>query len=319
MRNYIIRRLILLPITLLMASFIIFFSMNVLPGNVARYILGTRGSGAYTTAQYDQLKAQLGLDQGFAHRFGSWLWNALQLKFGKSLVTNESVGSQIATHLPVTLELAVLAWLLSVLIGLPLGTVMALHKDRFLDYVGRAISTLALGISFFVLASITLTVLAVDFHWNPPVGVDPFESLSTNLRMMAIPAATNAVYCVGLTARLMRSGLIDVMGQDYMRTAQAKGVPMGLAIWRHALKNALIPVITISGYLFGILIGGALVTELIFGIPGMGQLLFTAVESRDYPVVQACALLAVAGFLLSTLLVDIAYAYVNPRIRYDGA
>lgn len=316
MSSYVARRLLLVPVTLLAVSIAVFVVLRVLPGDVARVILGQGGEGTYTEEQYLALRSELGLDHGIVRQYVDWSTDLVTFDLGESYTTHRSVSEEIGDRLPFTLELAVLAWVSSVVLGVPLGVLMALYRDRWPDYVLRFVSIAGLAAPPYWVGALALAGSALYLEWNPPIGSDPWESLGTNLQLFLLPAIVIALYFMGLIARMTRSALLEVLGEDYMRTAWAKGLGQGLAIRRHALKNALIPVVTVSGYQFGNLLSGALVIELVFALPGVGRLLFDAVQARDYPVVQAAVLLSALVFLVSNLLVDLAYAYLDPRVRY---
>ncbi len=318
MRQYVVRRLLLVPVTLFVISVAVFVVLRVLPGDVAHVILGQGGEGHYTEEEYQALREEMGLDRPLVAQYADWAGSMLRLDFGESLTTGRPVMDELKARVPVTLELAVVAWVLSAVVGVVLGILMGLYRDRWPDYLLRFFSIAGLAAPPYWLGAMALAYLAIRVGWSPPIGRDPFESFSTNTQLVFIPAAVIALYFMGLIARMTRSAVIEVLGEDYMRTAKAKGLPRLLAIRRHALKNALIPVVTVGGYQFGNLLSGALVIEIVFALPGMGRMLFDGVQTRDYPLVQTAVIFSALVFMLSNLVVDLTYSYLDPRIRYQS-
>lgn len=308
-----IRRFLSTLPTLLVVTVIVFAIVRVLPGNPARLLLGEEA----TPQLVAELTHEMGLDRPLPVQYVSWLGGVLRGDFGRSVKDNMSVGVLIFEKLPTTLELAFLATLVSVLIALPAGIITAARRGGFTD---GAITVLALsGVSLpnFFLGILLIYLFSIQLGWIPPSGyVTPLENPLENLRLMVLPAITLGVGTAGALTRFLRGAMLEVLGQDYVRTARAKGVAGRVVLYRHALRNALIPVVTIFGLQLGGLLGGAVITEQIFSIPGFGRLIVDAVFTRDFPVVQGVVLFSAAAIFLVSFLVDLIYAAVDPRIRY---
>jgi peptide/nickel transport system permease protein len=313
MTHYILRRiLIMVPVALLVTIFL-FVLIRQTPGDPTLVQLGEEATPETRAA----LRAQLGLDQPVYLQYVKWLQRLMRGDFGRSIRNNQPVSEAIVERLPATLELGAVAFIFCVGIAIPLGVLAALYRR---GPVGVAASTFTFaGVSMpnFFLGILLILVFSLTLGWFPPGGYVPFaEDPIENLRRIVLPAIALGTFSLAVNMRLMRSSLLDAIVQDYIRTARAKGLPERLVFFRHALKNALIPVITIVGIQVGALWEGAFVTETIFAWPGVGRLVINSIGGRDYPVVQAVVLLAAFSFMLSSLLVDIAYAYLDPRISY---
>lgn len=308
-----IKRLLSTLPTLLVVTVIVFAIVRVLPGNPARLLLGEEA----TPQLVAELTHEMGLDRPLPVQYASWLGGVLRGDFGRSVKDNMSVGVLILEKLPTTLELSFLATLVSVLIALPAGILTAAKRGGFTD---GAITVLALsGVSLpnFFLGILLIYLFSIQLSWIPPSGyVTPAENPLENLRLMILPAITLGVGIAGALTRFLRGAMLEVLGQDYVRTARAKGVAGRVVLYRHALRNALIPVVTIFGLQLGGLLGGAVITEQIFSIPGFGRLIVDAVFTRDFPVVQGVVLFSAVAIFLVSFLVDLIYAAVDPRIRY---
>jgi peptide/nickel transport system permease protein len=260
---------------------------------------------------------QLGLDQPLLVQFGHWLWGVLHLDFGNSLWTGQPVMAELLTRLPLSLELAVLATIVSVVLAIPLGMVAAVRQDTWVDYVVRVVSIGGLAIPSFWVGILIILLLVISFGWGPPLEytlpwVDPWA----NFQQMVWPVVTVGYRYAAVTTRMTRSTLLEVLRDDYIRTAWAKGLGERAVVLRHALKNAMLPVITLIGTEFAFLIGGLVVTETVFTLNGVGRFVVDAVAHRDYPVVQALVFVIAFGFVVVNLLIDLTYAWFDPRIRY---
>jgi len=318
MRTYILKRLLLIVPTLLGVATIVFLIMRVIPGDVALLILGgDDGGGQIDPKALAAVRQQLGLDQPLIVQFGTWLWGVLQFDFGKSLWTGAPVLDELLIRLPLSLQLAVMATLVSVIIAIPLGMLAAVKQDTWVDYVVRVVSIGGLAIPGFWVGILTILFLVIVFGWGPPLEftapwVDPWA----NLQMMIWPVLTVGYRYSAVTTRMTRSTVLEVLREDYIRTAWAKGLRQRVIVIRHALKNAMLPVITLIGTEFAFLIGGLVVTETVFTLNGIGRFVVDAVAHRDYPVVQALVFLIAFSFVIVNLLVDLTYAWFDPRIRY---
>jgi peptide/nickel transport system permease protein len=317
MRTYITKRVLLMIPTLLGVAALVFFIMRVIPGDVTLLILGGDQAGRIDPAQIAAMKHQLGLDQPLLVQFGTWLWGVLRFDFGTSLWTGQPVMQELFIRLPLSLELALLASMVSVVIAIPLGMLAAVRQDSWVDYVVRVISIGGLAIPSFWIGILCILLLVIYFGWGPPLEfTPPWVDPWANFQQMVWPVVTVGYRYAAVTTRMTRSTVLEVLREDYIRTAWAKGLRERVVVVRHALKNAMLPVITLIGTEFAFLIGGLVVTETVFTLNGVGRFVVDAVAHRDYPVVQALVFLIAFGFVIVNLLVDLTYAWFDPRIRY---
>jgi peptide/nickel transport system permease protein len=317
MRTYILKRLLLIVPTLLGVASLVFMIMRVIPGDVALLILGGDQGGAIDQKQLNAVRRQLGLDQSLLVQFGTWLWGVVRFDFGTSLWTGQPVTAELLIRLPLSLELALLASLVSVLIAIPLGMLAAVRQDTWVDYAVRVVSIGGLAIPSFWIGILCILGLVIFFGWGPPLEfTPPWVDPWANLSQLIWPVVTVGYRYSAVTTRMTRSTVLEVLREDYIRTAWAKGLRERAVVMRHALKNAMLPVITLIGTEFAFLIGGLVVTETVFTLNGIGRFVVDAVAHRDYPVVQALVFLIAFGFVIINLLVDLTYAWFDPRIRY---
>ena len=318
MRTYLVKRLLLIIPTLLGAATLVFVIMRVIPGDVALLIFGGDQAGHIDPTQLAAMRQRLGLDDSLVVQFATWLWGVVRLDFGTSLWTGQPVLDELLVRLPLSLELALLATLVSVLIAIPLGMLAAIRQDTWIDYVIRVVSIGGLAIPGFWVGILTILGLVILFGWGPPLEfTPPWVDPWANLSMMIWPVLTVGYRYSAVTTRMTRSTVLEVLREDYIRTAWAKGLRERSVVIRHALKNAMLPVITLVGTEFAFLIGGLVVTETVFTLNGIGRFVVDAVAHRDYPVVQALVFLIASGFVVVNLLVDLTYAWFDPRIRYQ--
>jgi peptide/nickel transport system permease protein len=316
-RTYILKRLLLIIPTLLGVAVIVFLIMRVIPGDVALMILGGDDGGQINQDQVMALRQQLGLDQPLIVQFGTWLWGVVRFDFGDSLWTGQPIAHELAIRLPLSLQLALMATFVSVLIAIPLGTLAAVRQDTWVDYVVRVVSIGGLAIPSFWIGILCILFLVIYFGWGPPLEfTPPWVDPWVNLQMMIWPVVTVGYRYAAVTTRMTRSTVLEVLREDYIRTAWAKGLRERVVVLRHALKNSMLPVITLIGTEFAFLIGGLVVTETVFTLNGIGRFVVEAVAHRDYPVVQALVFLIAFSFVMVNLLVDLTYAWFDPRIRY---
>ncbi len=309
---YIIRRLVLFAPTLVVVSLIVFLLVHLIPGNPAYVLLGPNA----TQAQVDSVTHSLALDQPLWTQYAVWVGRVLHGSFGNSYINDFPVTGLILQKLPATVELAVGAILISLLISFPLGIASGLSNGRWPDASASLYNAAAMGIPVFWLGILFVLVFSFLLHWSPPSGYVPLASdPGQGLRFLALPAVTLGVSLSGIFIRFIKGSIVDVLGQDYIRTARAKGLPRRRVVGRHVLKNALIPVVTVVGLQFGGILGGVVLVETVFGWPGVGSLLVTSILTRDYAVVQAVILLTVLTYMIVNLLTDIVYAYLNPRVQ----
>ena len=311
MLSYLVRRWLLLVPTLALASVLVFAIISLAPGDPVRMKLGTEATPEQVAAE----RARLGLDQPVPVRYAVWVSDVAHLNLGRSQVNNRPVTGLIAEAFPNTLRLALAAFVLSLLIGLPLGCYAALRANSRVDAAITSLNSLGLAVPAFWLGMMLILVFAVTLQWLPPSGVgNPGQPWYLSLQFLVLPTITIALSNLSVFARFVRSAMLDVLGADFVRTARAKGLREPAVVFKHALRNALIPVVTVLGIQFGRLLGGAVVTEAVFAYPGLGRLVVTSIQNRDYPVVQGALMLIVAIFLLTSIVVDLSYAWLDPRV-----
>jgi len=318
MSAYIIRRLLLLIPTLLIASLIIFFIQRIIPGNIIDLMAEQTGGFAVGEVDREALEHALGLDVPIHVQYGHWFGDIiLHGSLGESLWRGTSVTDEIVERLPVTFELALLGIIISQLIAFPIGIYSGIRQDSWGDYLGRTFAIGLIAIPNFWLATMVIVFPSLWWGWSPPIKFIHFtDDPLGNLGMFIIPAAVLGASLGGTTMRMTRAMILEVLRQDYIRTAWAKGLRERTIIMRHALKNALIPVITILGLQLPLLVGGTVIIEQIFCIPGMGRLMLEAINARDYPMVSGVMIFVASFVLVANLLVDLTYAYLDPRIHY---
>jgi peptide/nickel transport system permease protein len=310
-----VRRLVQGALVLWLVSLLIFSLVRILPGDAV--IMQLDQAAAPTPEVLKRARQELGLDRPFFAQYRTWIGGAVQGDLGRSLVTRRPVTQELLKRINLTSHLAVISMLIAMLIALPIGVLAAVRQDTASDYVGRLFAVLGLSLPDFWLATVAITFLAIWFQWIPPIGfapiwVDPARCLS----QLSIPAVIIGARLAAVSMRMTRSSLLEVLRQDYIRTARAKGARERAVIVRHGLKNAFIPVITVIGQQFSVLLGGTVIVEFIFLQPGVGSLLLDAVLLRDYTLIQGAVLFFAAVIVVANLLVDLSYAWLDPRIRY---
>ncbi len=317
MQRYLIRRLLLLVPTLLGLSFVVFVMVRLVPGDVVALIAGDYGATDPETKQ--AILKEFGLDQNIAKQYAVWLGEVLRFDLGNSIISNRSVLSELENRLPVTFELGLLSLIVSVAIAIPVGIISAIRQDTLPDYIGRSLAIALLAAPNFWIAILLITLASRYFTWGvPPREYIPFtENPVGNLKMMAMPALILGGALSGSVMRFTRSTMLEVLRQDYIRTAWAKGLRERVIIVRHALRNALIPVITVIGLQVPIIVGGTVIIESVYSIPGMGRYYISAINQLDYPVIQGIVLIVAFVTVFANLVVDMLYAVVDPRIRYS--
>jgi peptide/nickel transport system permease protein len=314
MYQYVFRRLLMLPVMLLLVSIGVFGIVRLIPGDPAQAILAE--SSQLRKQDYVQLRRQLGLNDSLPVAYGKWLGTAARGNLGRSLSTDRSVSSMLGQALPVSIELALLGLAFSVLTGVGLGLVAAISQNSPADYIARLLSIGWLSFPGFWLGTLLIVFSARWFGWVPPVR---YRSLlvnpSQNLQLFLPAAIVLGLHSSAVMMRFTRSALLDVLRQDYIRTAVAKGLPRRSIYLRHALRNAMLPVVTIAGLQFAALLGGAVTLEAVFNLPGIGRLLIQTIRVRDYPVIQGAVLYIAAAVIIVNLAVDLSYVVLNPRLR----
>ena len=319
MRTYVLRRLVLFVPTLLGVSILIFVLMRLVPGDIAEILVYQSGSesSAIQQQQIRQIRQELGLDRPVVVQYLAWMGGALRGDFGQSYMQRRPVSDILRERVPRSIELALLTLSIAVVWAVPLGVVSAVRQNSALDYLARVVSLSGLSLPLFVTGALILYGLGRIFRWMPPLEFVSFtENPLENLKQLIWPALCQAYYISAPISRLTRSEMLEVIRQDYVRTARAKGLRERAVVYRHALRNSLLPVVTFIGWWGGRLLGGLVIMELIFVVPGMGTALVQAVSQRDYPTVQAMIFVMALVFLAVNLVVDLAYAWLDPRIRY---
>jgi peptide/nickel transport system permease protein len=315
---YILKRVIIAGVTLLGMSMLIFVLMRLAPGNITDIIF--ESAGYVDEADRHRLEAELGIDKPVAIQYLNWLGSFVRGDLGKSYRYELPAWEVIKPRLPVTLELAMLALGFSVLLGVPTGVVSAIRRGRPVDYVLRVFSLAGLSMPSFWLGMIVILLLVRSLGWIPSMTyVSPFENLGANLFQFLLPAVAVGYRSSALIMRITRSTMLEVLREDYIRTAWAKGQRSTQVVWRHAFKNASLPVITLIGIEFAFLIGGLIVTETVFNLPGVARYLVDAIQGRDYPIVQNLAMLIAVVVVSANLVVDLLYTWLDPRIKYGQA
>ena len=320
MRAYIIRRLLLILPTLVILSILVFLSVRFIPGDVVDAIqarLGYTVAGA--SVDREALERRLGLDVPVWVQYGRWLGEILlRGSLGESLMGRGAVGAQVLARVPVTIELGLLAIMIGLVIALPVGIYSAVRQDAVADYLGRSLAVIGLATPNFWLGIMVMIYPAIWWRWAPPLELVAFtENPLGNLAVFIIPSLILGTASAAATMRMTRTMMLEVLRQDYIRTAWSKGLKERAVVIRHAVKNALIPVVTLIGLQLPILVGGAVIMENIFNLPGLGRLLLNALDDRDYPMVSGINLFFATGVVVINLLIDLVYGVLDPRVRYD--
>lgn len=312
--GYLIRRVALFVPTMLAVSIVVFGLTRILPGDAVDQMLVE--SPYVTEVERDALRDRLGLGDPLPIQYINWVGDVVRGDLGVSLFTKRTLREELAARLPVTGELALMAITLSLSIALPLGTIAALRRDKWIDHVARLTSITGVSVPNFVMGTLVLTYLSIWFKWIPPIGYTPFATDPwRNLQQFVLPAAILGTELSASVSRMTRSSVLEVLRQDYIRTAEAKGLSRRQVVQRHVLRNALNPILTITGLQVAGIMGGTLILEVLFGLPGIGRLMYDGILQRDYPMVQGLTLLAATVYLTVNLIVDLAYKVVDPRIQ----
>ncbi|MCX5919338.1 MAG: ABC transporter permease [Deltaproteobacteria bacterium] len=316
MRQYIIKRLLLMIPTLLGVAVLIFLLMRVVPGDLVE--LKHAGEGSAVSAETLQKERELlWLDKPLWHQFGAWVWDIIRGDFGVSMWTGRPVLYEISIRFQLSLQLAVMATFLAVLLAIPLGTMAALKQDTWVDYAIRVFSIAGLATPSFWLGIIVILGLLILFGWLPPMEFSPFwENPVSNIAQLIWPTLAIGYRYSAMIMRMTRSSVLEVLREDYIRTARAKGLRERLILVRHALKNAMLPVISVIGLEMAFLIGGMVVTEQVFNLNGLGRLLVQSIEQRDYTMTQSLVLLTAVFFIVMNFVTDLLFAWLDPRVRY---
>ena len=317
MRQYALKRIALIIPTVLLVTIIVFTVMRLLPGDPALVIL-SEGDASFTQEELEDLRRQLGTDRPIVVQYVDWIGGLVQGDLGTSIWrSGQPVTKLVGDRIFRTLELAVLAILIAVLFAVPLGVISAIKPDSVIDYFSRVVALVGISIPTFFAGLLVVLVLSRGFGWLPPLGYeDLWDNPWKNLQQMFLPALALGFYDMAFIARVTRSSMMEIIREDYMRTARAKGLGERIVLVRHGLKNAVLPILTISGWQFGRLFGGTVIIESIFKVPGIGTLLIETVFQRDFPTIQAIIIVIAVSIVIINLLVDLLYGLLDPRIRY---
>jgi peptide/nickel transport system permease protein len=318
MQRYILRRLALGVLTAWLVSLLIFAILRIAPGDVALMILSEEEDAIYSQEMVEQLREELGLNKSLPEQYIVWLSDWVTLDWGTSLFTDDDVFRTFREKVPVTLELSIVTVTISTILGIPVGVIMALRQDSAIDYTLRVWALAGLSMPSFWTATLLLVGGVYFLEWRPPIGyVSIVEDPLRNMNQYIWPAIILGYATMATKARMMRSTMLEVLRQDYIRTAHAKGLRYFVVVNRHALKNALIPVVTIIGVSIALIMGGSVIMERIFTLPGIGNYLVSGMQQRDYPVVQSLIMFFAMWIVFVNLVVDLTYGWLDPRIRFD--
>ncbi|MBI2907852.1 MAG: ABC transporter permease [Chloroflexi bacterium] len=315
MRQYVVRRVLLMIPAVVIASLFVFAIIRLFPGDIVMMLSSDR---ELPPEEYEREIARIGLDKPVAIQYFVWVGSLLRGDFGNSLLTKKPVMKEIGDRLPVTLELGLLALLFSLVFGIPIGVWSAIRQDTWGDYIGRSLAIGAISIPGFWLATVAILVLSLYFRWMPPIKYVPFSADPLgNLQIFVLPSIILGLEMAGILMRMTRTAFLDVLRQDFIRTARAKGLSEYQVNLRHAMANAIIPVLMLLGISIARLIGGTVILESIFNLPGLGRWVLSALTFRDYPAIQATVIFLVVAVLLINIAVDLLHAALDPRLRLN--
>jgi peptide/nickel transport system permease protein len=318
MTTYIIRRLLWAIIVLLLVVTFVFFAMRLLPGDPIRMLVTQSQEAQFSEEQIEALRIKNGLDKPLIVQYFNWISNVARGDMGRSILSHAPVIDQINHRIPVTLYLGILSFLISIIVGVPAGIISAVRRGSWLDTIVTTLANLGITVPTFWLGVILMYVFGLYLDWLPVMGyTSPFKDFWMSIRQAIMPVFCLAIFPIAGNARQTRSAMLEVMHQDFIRTAWSKGLRERSIVIKHALKNGMIPVVTLIGAGVGQILGGSVLIEQVFAIPGMGRLALSSVINQDYPYVQAVILIIAATTLLANLVVDLAYGWLDPRIRYE--
>jgi peptide/nickel transport system permease protein len=318
MTAFIIRRLIQTVVILIIVSMVVFLALRLLPGDPIVLLVSQAQLQQFSDEQLKELRHQYGLDRPIPVQYISWLGGVLHGDFGDSIIQKEPVTREIFKRLPITAYLGVLAFVLSIIIGIPAGVISAIRRGGWLDNIVTFLANIGITVPVFWLAILLVYVLSLKLGWLPVFGyTSPFTNFVKSTKQIILPVFCLAIFGIAGNARQTRSAMLEVMRQDYIRTAWSKGLKERVIIMRHALKNGIIPVVTLLGMGISGILGGSVLIETVFAIPGMGRLLVNSVFNYDYPYVQAIVLMIAVSIVLANLIVDLSYVWIDPRVRYQ--
>jgi len=315
MKTYVLKRVLQVFPVLLLIAVIVFFLLRMIPGDPAAIYVGPEAEPGVV----ESIRQEMGLDQPVYVQFFIWISRVMRGDFGTSIFYHMDVVQLILQRLPVTLILGFLSTVFALLLAVPAGILAAVNQNNYKDYLFTLLAVLGISMPGFWLALMMIIFFSVKLGWFPATGyVSPFEHFLEGMHFFVLPCISHALLASAIIARMTRSTMLEVLRQDYITTARGKGLPKVWVVAKHALKNSFAPTLTVIGFQLGNILGGAVITETIFSLPGIGQLVFTAIGQRDYPIIQGCILLTACGFVIINLIVDLLYSYFDPRIVYEG-
>jgi peptide/nickel transport system permease protein len=315
---YIVRRLLASAIVLIVVTIFIFLVMRLLPGDPILMIVTNEQLSQSAPEQIAALRHEFGLDKPMPIQYLNWMFGIVQGDFGVSLISRTRVIDNVAQRLPITMHLGILAFVIAIIIGIPAGMICAVRRGTFLDTLVTTLANLGITVPIFWLGILLIYFFSLELKWLPVYGyTSPFVDFGQSTKQIIMPVFCLGIFPLASISRITRSSMLEVMRQDYIRTAWSKGLSERWVVFRHALKNSLIPVITLSGMSISSIVGGAVLIETVFNIPGMGRMAVSGIMTKDYPIVQAVTFIVSAVVVLSNLVVDISYSWLDPRIRYE--
>ncbi len=314
MRVYVIKRIMTIVPVIFLVSVIVFILIHFIPGDPALVFVGEDAA----PGEVELIRVEMGLDKPLYVQFGTWLSKIVRGDFGESIIYQRPVINLLIERLPVTLSFGFFSMLISLLFAIPAGIMAAANQNTYKDYFFTLIAVLGISIPGFWLALMFIFIFSLKLGWLPAIGYIPLtQDFLGGLKCLILPSTAHAMLTAAIVARMLRSSMLEVLRQDYITTARGKGLPERWVIYKHALKNAFAPTLTVIGFQIGAVIGGSIIFETIFTLPGVGQMIYTAIGDRDYPVVQGCLLIIAFSFVLVNLIVDLLYSYFDPRITYE--
>ncbi|MCC6943906.1 MAG: ABC transporter permease [Thermomicrobiales bacterium] len=315
MGRYLIRRMLLLTPVLFGVSLLVFALIHAIPGDITNFVIGT--DTRISEEQRELVKKSYGLDQPLPVQYAKWMGHVLQGDLGTSFRTRRDIWDELSLRLPVTAQLAIMAAAFAILLAIPIGVLAAVKRNSRIDYAATIGTLIGISLPNFLLATILVLIFSYHLKWLPPIGYVPFrEDPVGNLKVMLMPSVSLALPLTAVLMRYTRSAVLEALSHDHVRVARAKGLAGRTVMSRHVLKNASIPIITVVGIQFATLLGGTVIIETIFGLPGIGRYIYESISTRDYPVVQGVTLVMATIFVLISLVVDILYAFMDPRLRH---
>ncbi len=318
MTTYIIRRVLMSIVVLFIVSVLVFLAMRMLPGDPIKLMMAESQMVALSEEELDKVRHEFGLDRPLVVQYFSWMGGVLTGDFGTSILTRAPVADEMWHRLPITLHLGLLAWILGIVVGIPAGILCAVKRGKWIDGLVTGLANIGITMPVFWLGVMLIYLFGLYLGWLPIQGyTSPFDDFWKSTQQLIMPVFCVAIFSLAGTVRQTRSSMLEVLNQDYIRTAWAKGLKQKAVIVKHAIKNGLIPVVTLSGMGLTMVIGGSVIIEMVFNIPGIGRLLVTAMNAQDFPVVQSVVLLIAVMIVVINLIIDLSYGWLDPRIRYN--